>query len=118
MGRLYRHFSVRGGVDLPVAGQQVERTCLGDRLGAPLHLELFEDPAVVPFHRVQGEIEPRTDLTIGEPFCNELEDFSFAGTERLDQQLCCRCIWRLWFGQFLPLLGRKCLQQPGRIGGH
>jgi hypothetical protein len=59
----------------------------GDGFGAALHLQLVEDPAVVPFDGVQGEEEPLADLPVREALGDQLQDFQFAWAQRLDKVL-------------------------------
>jgi hypothetical protein len=80
------------GVDWGVAGyelelsrgartvylQQAELAGAGHRLGAPLHLQLLVDPAVVPFDRVQSEDEALADVAVREPLANQPQDFELA----------------------------------------
>ncbi len=44
--------------------QQTQLAGAGDGFGAALHLQFVEDPAVVPFNRVQGQEEPLANLAI------------------------------------------------------
>ena len=60
---------------LVVAGEDTQGSSFRYGFGAPPYRELAEDPAVVPFDRVQGEEEPLADLTIGESLGDELQYF-------------------------------------------
>ena len=44
--------------------QQAQLAGTGDGFGAALHLQFVEDPAVVPFDRVQGQEKPLADLSV------------------------------------------------------
>ncbi len=57
----------------------------GDGLGAPLDLELLEDPAVVALDGVESEEEALADLLVREPCRDQLQDLTLARTQRLNQ---------------------------------
>ena len=95
----YRHFGVGWGVVLNCCGKiwgnlgnssaynKPRLAGARDGFGAALHLQFVEDPAVMPFDRVQGQEKPRADLTIRESFGQELKYFQLALAQWLDQGL-------------------------------
>ncbi len=55
--------------------QQAQFAGAGDGFRPPLNLEFVKDSAVVPFDRVQSQVQPFGDLVIGQSLRNELEHF-------------------------------------------
>ena len=54
----------------------------GDGLGAPFHVELLEDAAVVALDRVQGQEEPRADLLVRKALGDQAQHLELAWAER------------------------------------
>src|SRR6266700_2069151 len=67
--------------------QQTQCARTGNRFGTSSDLQLAEDVLIVSFHRFQGEDKPFANLLIREALRNDLEDFSLASTERLNERL-------------------------------
>jgi len=68
--------------------QQAQLAGASDGFGAALNLQLVEDPAVMPFDRVQGEEKPFADLPVRETLGDQLQDFQFALAQRLENGGC------------------------------
>ena len=77
--------------------QQTQFAGAGDGFGAPLHLQFVEDPAVIPFDRVQGQEKPLADLTIRETYGQELKYFYLAWLSGRSMATA-RCAIRGWAG--------------------
>src|SRR5688572_27689260 len=63
--------------------EQTELAGTGDRLGPAVDLELAEDDPIVSFDGTQGDEEPITDLMIGPPLRDQLQDFQLSSGQRL-----------------------------------
>ena len=66
--------------------QQTQLVGAGDGFGAALDLKFVENPAVMPFDRVQGQEQPFTDLAVRESLGDQLQDFQLALAQWLDQR--------------------------------
>jgi hypothetical protein len=63
--------------------QQTQFAGTSDRLGTPMDLKFAKDMLDVSFHRIRSKDESLTHFLVRESLGNEMEDFSFAGTEEL-----------------------------------